>query len=85
MQPINKRNNLYIGTLSGTSMDSIDASLIKITKKIKVIESFSLKMPKVLLDIMAKLSRTKKNLFLYPLCHNERQVPSDINSQIQSQ
>ena len=66
MQPINKRNNLYIGTLSGTSMDSIDASLIKITKKIKVIDSFSLKMPKVLLDKMAKLSRTKKNLFLYP-------------------
>ena len=66
MQPINKKNNLYIGTLSGTSMDSIDASLIKITKKIKVIDSFSLKMPKVLLDKMAKLSRTKKNLFLYP-------------------
>ena len=48
MQPISKKNNLYIGTLSGTSMDSIDATLLKITNKIKVINSYSVKMPNTL-------------------------------------
>ena len=66
MQPIRNKNNLYIGTLSGTSMDSIDASLLKITNDIKILNSYSVKMPKALLDRMMKLSRTKKNLFLHP-------------------
>ena len=66
MQPIRNKNNLYIGTLSGTSMDSIDASLLKITNDIKILNSCSVKMPKALLDRMMKLSRTKKNLFLHP-------------------
>ena len=66
MQPISKKNNLYIGTLSGTSMDSIDATLLKITNKIKVINSYSVKMPKTLSNKMMELSKIKKNLFLYP-------------------
>ena len=66
MQPISKKNNLYIGTLSGTSMDSIDATLLKITNKIKVINSYSVKMPKTLSNKMMELSKMKKNLFLHP-------------------
>ena len=66
MQPIRNKNNLYIGTLSGTSMDSIDASLLKITNDIKILNSYSVKMPKALLERMMQLSRTKKNLFLHP-------------------
>jgi hypothetical protein len=34
-----KESNLYIGTLSGTSADSIDAALFDLGKKIKVIGS----------------------------------------------
>ena len=40
-----KFSNLYIGTLSGTSADSIDAALFDIGKKIKVVGSISKKIP----------------------------------------
>ena len=40
-----KESNLYIGTLSGTSADSIDAALFDLGKKIKVIGSLSEKIP----------------------------------------
>ena len=59
MQSIKKTENLYIGALSGTSMDSIDVSLLKITKKIKIINTVSLKMPQDLFILMSKLSKTK--------------------------
>ena len=66
MQSIKKTENLYIGALSGTSMDSIDVSLLKITKKIKIINTVSLKMPQDLFILMSKLSKTKSNLLLKP-------------------
>ncbi|GIR10978.1 MAG: hypothetical protein CM15mP22_3980 [Gammaproteobacteria bacterium] len=59
MQSIKKTENLYIGALSGTSMDSIDVSLLKINKKIKIINTVSLKMPQDLFVLMSKLSKTK--------------------------
>ena len=66
MQLIKKTKNLYIGALSGTSMDSIDVSLLKISKNIKIIDSVSLKMPRDLFEIMHKLSKSRKNLYLHP-------------------
>ena len=66
MQSIKKTENLYIGALSGTSMDSIDVSLLKINKKIKIINTVSLKMPQDLFVLMSKLSKTKSNLLLKP-------------------
>ena len=66
MQSIKKTENLYIGALSGTSMDSIDVSLLKINKKIKIINTVSLKMPQDLFVLMSKLSKTKTNLLLKP-------------------
>ena len=52
MQSTSKKNNYFIGTLSGTSMDAIDASIYKITNKIKLVDSISFKMPE---DLKAKL------------------------------
>ena len=70
MQSIRKTKNLYIGALSGTSMDSIDVSLLKINKKIKKAKSDSESIPDDikqlekkpealnLLNIYAELSKT---------------------------
>ncbi len=66
MQSINKKNNYFIGTLSGTSMDAIDASIYKITNKIKLVDSISHKMPKDLKAKLFSLSKSKKNLFKNP-------------------
>ena len=37
--------NLYIGTLSGTSADSIDAVVVEISKNLNIICSSSIKIP----------------------------------------
>ena len=66
MQSISKKDNYFIGTLSGTSMDAIDASIYKITNKIKLVDSISHKMPKDLKAKLFSLSKSKKNLFKNP-------------------
>ena len=60
MQSISKKDNYFIGTLSGTSMDAIDASIYKITNKIKLVDSISHKMPKDLKAKLFSLSKSKK-------------------------
>ena len=40
------KSDLYIGVLSGTSADSIDALLVDFSNSIKVIDRFSIKIPK---------------------------------------
>ena len=57
-----KESNLFIGTLSGTSADSIDAALFDFGKKIKLIGSLSKKIPQELKAKILKLSNSKKNL-----------------------
>ena len=47
-------------------MDSIDVSLLKINKKIKIINTVSLKMPQDLFVLMSKLFKTKSNLLFKP-------------------
>lgn len=47
------RNNLYIGILSGTSADSIDATLVDFESGIKILGNYSLTMPQ----------KTKKKIF----------------------
>ena len=66
MQSISRKDNYFIGTLSGTSMDAIDASIYKITNKIKLVDSISHKMPKDLKAKLFSLSKSKKNLFKNP-------------------
>ena len=66
MQSTSKKNNYFIGTLSGTSMDAIDASIYKITNKIKLVDSISFKMPEDLKAKLFYLSKSKKNLFQNP-------------------
>ncbi len=66
MQSTSKKNNYFIGTLSGTSMDAIDASIYKITNKIKLVDSISFKMPEDLKAKLFSLSKSKKNLFQNP-------------------
>ena len=61
-----KYKNLYIGTLSGTSADSIDAALIEIKETIKVIDSVSLKLPNKIKKQILNLANEKKNLKKYP-------------------
>ena len=61
-----KVSNLYIGTLSGTSADSIDAALFDFGKKIKLIGSLSQKIPQELKSKILKLSNSKKNLHANP-------------------
>ena len=61
-----KFSNLYIGTLSGTSADSIDAALFDIGKKIKVVGSISKKIPQNLKSEIIKLSNSNKNLYKHP-------------------
>ena len=40
------KSDLYIGVLSGTSADSIDALLVDFSQSIEVIDRFSQKIPK---------------------------------------
>ena len=61
-----KVSNLYIGTLSGTSADSIDAALFDFGKKIKLIGSLSKKIPQELKAKILKLSNSRKNLHANP-------------------
>ena len=61
-----KVSNLYIGTLSGTSADSIDAALFDFGKKIKLIGSLSKKIPQELKSKILKLSNSKKNFYTNP-------------------
>lgn len=61
-----KFSNLYIGTLSGTSADSIDAALFEFGKKINLVGSASKKIPENLKSEITKLSNTQKNLNDYP-------------------
>ena len=61
-----KVSNLYIGTLSGPSADSIDAALFDFGKKIKLIGSLSKKIPQELKAKILKLSNSKKNLHANP-------------------
>ena len=61
-----KFSNLYIGTLSGTSADSIDAALFDIGKKIKVVGSISKKIPQNLKSEIIKFSNSNKNLYKHP-------------------
>ena len=55
-----KFSNLYIGTLSGTSADSIDAALFELGKKINLVGSASKKIPENLKSEITKLSNTQK-------------------------
>ena len=59
-----KESNLYIGTLSGTSADSIDAALFDLGKKIKVIGSLSKKIPQNLKSKIINLLNKKLVLIL---------------------
>ena len=52
--------DIYIGVLSGTSADSIDALLVDFSKSIKVIDRFSKKIPKELKDKIFELVLNKK-------------------------
>ena len=54
------KSNLYIGVLSGTSADSIDALLVDFSKSIKVIDRFSEKIPKTVKDNIFELVLNKK-------------------------
>ena len=42
------KSDLYIGVLSGTSADSIDALLVDFSNSIKVIDRFSTKIPNII-------------------------------------
>ena len=54
------KSNLFIGVLSGTSADSIDAGLFEIDKKISVLNFASTKYDKKLKDTVLNISRNKK-------------------------
>ena len=54
------KSNLFIGVLSGTSADSIDAGLFKIDKNISVLNFASTKYDKKLKDTVLNISRNKK-------------------------
>jgi len=54
------KSNLFIGVLSGTSADSIDAGLFKIDKKISFLNFASTKYNKKLKDAILDISRNKK-------------------------
>jgi len=54
------KSNLFIGVLSGTSADSIDAGLFKIDKKISFLNFASTKYDKKLKDAILDISRNKK-------------------------
>ena len=52
--------DIYIGVLSGTSADSIDALLVDFSRSIKVIDRFSKKIPKAVKDKIFELVLNKK-------------------------
>ena len=52
--------DIYIGVLSGTSADSIDALLVDFSKSIKVIDRFSEKIPRTIKDNIFELVLDKK-------------------------
>ncbi len=54
------KSNLFIGVLSGTSADSIDAGLFKIDKKISFLNFASTKYDERLKDAILDISRNKK-------------------------
>ena len=54
------KSDLYIGVLSGTSADSIDALLVDFSNSIKVIDRFSIKIPKAVKDKIFELVLNKK-------------------------
>ena len=54
------KSNLFIGVLSGTSADSIDAGLFKIDKKISFLNFASTKYDEKLKDAILDISRNKK-------------------------
>ena len=54
------KSDLYIGVLSGTSADSIDALLVDFSNSIKVIDRFSKKIPKKVKDKIFELVLNKK-------------------------
>ena len=55
------KSDLYIGVLSGTSADSIDALLVDFSSPIKVIDRFSKKIPKAVKNKIFELVLNKKN------------------------
>ena len=54
------KSDLYIGVLSGTSADSIDALLVDFSKSIKVIDRFSEKIPNAVKNKIFELVLNKK-------------------------
>ena len=54
------KSNLFIGVLSGTSADSIDAGLFKVDKKISFLNFASTKYDEKLKDAILDISRNKK-------------------------
>ena len=54
------KSDLYIGVLSGTSADSIDALLVDFSNSIKVIDRFSEKIPNVVKNKIFELVLNKK-------------------------
>ena len=54
------KSDLYIGVLSGTSADSIDALLVDFSNSIKVIDRFSKKVPKAVKNKIFELVLNKK-------------------------
>ena len=55
-----QKSDLYIGVLSGTSADSIDALLVDFSNSIKVIDRFSKKIPKAVKNKIFELVLNKK-------------------------
>ena len=58
--------NLYIGTLSGTSADSIDAVVVEISKNLNIICSSSIKIPAGMKTQILNLANKKTNLKKFP-------------------
>ena len=54
------KSDLYIGVLSGTSADSIDALLVDFSNSIKVVDRFSKKIPKAVKNKIFELVLNKK-------------------------
>ena len=55
-----RKSDLYIGVLSGTSADSIDALLVDFSRSIEVIDRFSQKIPKGIKNKIFELVHNKK-------------------------
>ena len=67
------KSDLYIGVLSGTSADSIDALLVDFSNSIKVIDRFSKKIPK---EVKNKSSKEKKIVIeaLWTIIYSDEQA-----------